>query len=284
MSNARENQKSILDVIFSNPIDTYEMNKSILSNAALTSYEKNKYQEDDEFFSDYVIVQVPSQGAFCCDKDDYIKNYLSVGRAWEPHFTELIHTYVKKDSIAIDIGAHIGTHTITMSSCVGKNGVVLAFEPQKKIHKELLTNCQLNHCANVLSFQCALGDHQGRAYLGKEQQFNEGARYISSKHPVESIAMLTLDSLSLEHVSFIKIDVESYEKEVLMGAKQTILRNKPIILIEIGGGLAKEREENTNPQMHLQSVIDILTREFDYKMIPILVSEDLSAGEYLAIP
>lgn len=47
-----------------------------------------------------------------------------------------------------------------------------------------------------------------------------------------SIKVITLDSLNLQNISMIKIDVENHENEVLEGAKQTILNNKPIIFIE----------------------------------------------------
>jgi FkbM family methyltransferase len=48
----------------------------------------------------------------------------------------------------------------------------------------------------------------------------------------QSINVITLDSLNLDNISMIKIDVENHENEVLEGAKQTILRNKPIVFIE----------------------------------------------------
>ena len=44
-----------------------------------------------------------------------------------------------------------------------------------------------------------------------------------------------LDSLHLNNVSFIKIDVENAENQVLQGARQTILHNRPIIILEILG-------------------------------------------------
>ena len=48
--------------------------------------------------------------------------------------------------------------------------------------------------------------------------------------------LIPIDSLQLDNVSFIKIDVEQMENAVLDGAKQTILKNKPVILLEIKGG------------------------------------------------
>jgi hypothetical protein len=48
--------------------------------------------------------------------------------------------------------------------------------------------------------------------------------------------MRTLDSFELDNVGFIKIDVEGAQLLVLMGAEETIKRNKPVMLVEILGG------------------------------------------------
>ena len=46
------------------------------------------------------------------------------------------------------------------------------------------------------------------------------------------VEVRTLDSFGFEDVGFIKIDVEGFEREVLMGGIQTILKSKPILYIE----------------------------------------------------
>ena len=278
---------ALLALIFAQHLSA-DINIDLISDRAMFLYEKYRYVEVDGSgiypevrtfpFSDYSIVKVPNQGSFYIDKQECIKSFLARGEIWEPLIADLIRKHTRKNSIALDIGAHIGTHTITMASSVGNGGIVLSFEPQRKIHKELIMNCKLNNCLNVFPFYCALGEYHGVAYLSEEQPYNEGERYISSKHPVEPIPMLTLDELSLDNVSFIKIDVESYEKEVLVGATQTILRNKPIILIEIGGGLMREEEEGIDGQQYLQSVLNMLESKFSYKTFLI------TTRDYLAIP
>jgi hypothetical protein len=72
----------------------------------------NEQQYIKEFpFSYYQLISVPSQGDFYInDKNDTIKNYLRNGRCWEPRNQAIIAHYVKPGSIALDIGAHIGTH------------------------------------------------------------------------------------------------------------------------------------------------------------------------------
>lgn len=50
------------------------------------------------------------------------------------------------------------------------------------------------------------------------------------------VELLTIDSLHLKDVSLLKIDVEGMENQVLDGAKETLMANHPVVIIEIMGG------------------------------------------------
>lgn len=247
----------------------------------------DEYRLDPSFlsefpFSAYEILDSVSQGSFYVDipNCDYIKTTLASQGIWEPEIVELLKTYVKPGTIAIDVGAHIGTHTVTMSHAVGSKGAVLAFEPQAKIHRELVLNLELNQCNNVLPLHAALGKDKGEAYLEPIRTNNEGYRCISSKNREEKISVLKLDDFHLSPVSCIKIDAESYELEVLQGAYETILSNKPAIIIEIGGGWSREQEEGINPKEYLSTVINLLENELGYE-VTLIAS---ITGDYLALP
>jgi hypothetical protein len=85
-----------------------------------------------------------------------------------------------------------------------------------------------------------------------------------------------LDSFGFRNLSFIKIDVEGFEDEVLEGARLTIARNRPVILIEIQGGHSLE----TAPP-EIRAKIDGTRARLTgmgYKV------ERLKGADYLAIP
>jgi hypothetical protein len=65
------------------------------------------------------------------------------------------------------------------------------------------------------------------------QENNEGDTSIG--YGGDDVEMVTLDSLHLENVSLIKMDIEYYEDKALQGARKTILRNKPVIILEVMG-------------------------------------------------
>ena len=184
---------------------------------------------------DYEVVEVEGQGKFYIDdRSDFIKEILAQGEVWEPAIEDALRRVGRPGSTMIDAGAHIGTHTVTMSKVAGPDGRVYAFEPQKKIYRELVHNLSLNGSDNVVPLRFALGDHHAVIEMDPATETNEGATMIGSDgDPVE---LRTLDSFGFLNVGLIKIDVEGFENSVLRGARQTIAEQKPVLLIEIQGG------------------------------------------------
>lgn len=184
----------------------------------------------------YQLFSVPKNGFFYLDGiDDFIKNHLKKGETWEGNIQKLIHQYAKPGTTVLDVGAHIGTHTLTMAHAVGNSGQVFAFEPQPKIFRELFLNMAVNNLKNVSFYWAGIGDREGIIELGPLNETNEGGSGLYGGTGQE-VQLLTIDSLNLTNVSLIKIDVEGMEEQVLAGARETILANRPVILIEIMGG------------------------------------------------
>lgn len=273
----------LLALILISPLYSQITNRELLNEEQLLQFQEHQLDPAylDEFpFSEYRIVRSRRQGFFYIDKGDFIKDILASGMPWENSVIDLIRQYVRPHTIAIDVGAHIGSHILALSKCVKKDGVVIAFEPQAKINRELVFNSKLNKCENVIAVHAALGAKGGSAYLEPVRPDNEGYRCISALQQVEKITLLTLDEFYITGVSFIKIDVESYELEVLKGALDTIMRNRPVIVIEIGGGISKLQEENIDPKQHLFTVIDMLENVCNYEVTVI----SANSNDYLAIP
>tara|TARA_R110000751_G_scaffold263489_1_gene362745 strand:+ start:1067 stop:3193 length:2127 start_codon:yes stop_codon:yes gene_type:complete len=164
------------------------------------------------------------------------------GYIWEEHQHEAIDKYVNKDSTVVEVGAHVGTATIKLSK-VAKE--VHAFEPFKASYDLLNKNIKINKCKNVKVYSDALSDKKGKDYWGFLSLSNPGGSGIADvggkptskvfEAPREKeyeLNLITLDSLKLKKVDYIKIDVEGYEFPVLRGAMKTITKHKPIIVVE----------------------------------------------------
>jgi FkbM family methyltransferase len=180
---------------------------------------------------DYEICS--ADGFFYCDWiDDVIKNEIRAGRPWKTHWAEWIRQYAAPGSIAIDVGAHIGTLTLVMAKAVGPDGLVIAFEPQPKLFREFFWNMSLNNCRNIKFFCAGVGGHEGSLELSPLRFGHEGWTACWGGTG-RIVPMLALDSFRLTNVSLIKISAVGQEEFVLDGARDTIVRNRPVILIEI---------------------------------------------------
>ncbi|MDE3046022.1 MAG: FkbM family methyltransferase [Verrucomicrobiota bacterium] len=225
---------------------------------------------------EYQIYSVTGLGSFYLDnKSDTIKDILKRNLQWDTTAIALIQRYAKPGTVVIDVGAHIGTLTLCLSKAVGPQGQVLAFEPQPKIFRELIMNLTLNESNNVIARHCALGEKKKKIHLDPVLPDNEGARTIGKGS--ETARMFRLDDFPLNNVSFIKIDAENYESYILDGAKKTISRNKPVILIEIMGHKLKAAQERVDADQKRKETIKKL-KKLGYKV------EFIGYDDYLATP
>lgn len=129
----------------------------------------------------------------------------------------------------LDIGGNIGNHAVFFAKFC--NAEVITFEPQPAIYKILKKNIELNSL-DVTAHNFALGEMTGRAIIKDYESTNTGGTQISESASGD-IQICSLDDLNFENVYFVKIDVEWFESNVLKGGRNTFLKLKPIIWIEI---------------------------------------------------
>ena len=129
--------------------------------------------------------------------------------------------------IAVDGGAHVGSWTRALAK---RFDFVLAFEPAEDSFACLKAN--VGELVNVQLFQCALGAVPERMSLHDDEKYdggNTGGRYLV---PGNDILVEPLDDRHLDGLGFLKLDVEGYELKALHGARNTLARCKPVVLIE----------------------------------------------------
>ncbi len=224
----------------------------------------------------YKAYSVPNLGSFFVDSArDCVKDEIKAGKIWEPYILDVLARYIKPGDTVIDIGAHMGTITIAMSNLVGENGLVYSFEAERQFFRELLYNIDLNEKKNIKPHLAWIAD--------ENKVLTTSAGYGSNYSPVSSVAKTldypldhrTLDSFSFENVALMKIDVECTENAVLEGAYRTIMTSRPVIVIEIMGGLGSSPSADTKRK--IKNTIDIL-QKMNYKVSKIWIDD------YLALP
>ncbi len=143
--------------------------------------------------------------------------------------------YIRPGMVVIDVGANVGAFTLLASRLVGPHGRVVAIEPVPENAACLRRAISDNGLANVTVAQVALGSVEGEITLSADPGRLGAASAVFDRGPARIAARLaTLDSLaeelSLRRVDFIKIDVEGYEPEVLLGAPRVLAELTPTVV------------------------------------------------------
>ena len=148
-------------------------------------------------------------------------------------------TYCPAHCLAVDVGAHVGLWTRDLLDRFKK---VYAFEPDSDNFRCLLLNTATHLNRSLHARNVAVGREAGigttLADPLPKRQGNSGARYVQvtdrSEPGVPVVPIVTLDSYNLSTCDFLKIDVEGAELNVLVGARETIERCHPVIMLEVG--------------------------------------------------
>lgn len=151
---------------------------------------------------------------------------------------QVFRDLLKQGDVALDIGANIGCHSVAMSRLVGKSGTIHAFEPERTNFNTLCGNVSINNLMNVFCYQKAVGSQPGFISvpeLDHEKTVNYGGLSLEPDYSGGlhyDVPLVTIDSLNLPRVNFIKIDIEGMEKFALEGAAATIEAHKPVLYVE----------------------------------------------------
>jgi FkbM family methyltransferase len=161
--------------------------------------------------------------------------------------------------VAVDCGANIGVLTVEWAKAMTGWGQVFAIEAQERIFYALAGNITINNCFNARAIHAAVGAQEGvlrvpvpdylapASFGSLELRHSDATEFIGqeidySEQKLATIRMITIDAMNLPRLDLIKIDVERMELEVMQGAKATIQRLLPIIIVE---GLKAPQQEIT---------------------------------------
>jgi len=176
--------------------------------------------------------------------------------AYEKYLLEFMRDYAKsvKDCVFIDVGANVGHHALYMS---GYCSEVHAFEPLPALYAEIEEKIRLNKISNIYVHTRGLGSENVELdyYLPDDWNLGQGSFVKSQSNKAGKISLCVVNGDSyLEHqsimrVDVLKIDVEGFEPEVLLGLSKILVENRPLIILELGdlnrekfGTISKLRE------------------------------------------
>ena len=145
----------------------------------------------------------------------------------EKSILSILENYVKP-GLVIDVGGNTGYQTYFHA----QNNNVVTYEPVPELFEVLKNNLQKFN--NITFINKAVGSHCGEVKLYVDiNRLSMTSQAPLVENEEITVPIVTLDSEEHENVSFLKVDVEGFELQVLEGAVNLIERDKPTCMIEI---------------------------------------------------
>ncbi len=204
---------------------------------------------------------------------------------WEIANTKFSTKNISKGDVALDVGANIGYFTLLFAKLVGNRGKVFAFEPEPSNFEILKKNVKRNNYLNVELEQAAVADYNGMTKLFLSHVAAGGHSVIAKKFLRGgniSVKVTKLDDYFkgndlFNKISFVKIDVEGAEFEVLKGMKKILEENKKFnIILEFNP--SSIRKEGKDP-LALLEFLESLGFDF-YVQLKKISDKDLILQQY----
>lgn len=167
--------------------------------------------------------------------------------AYEPDLAKCYESILPRGATVLDVGANVGAHTLRLARAVGPTGKVHAFEPTGFAIGKLKRNLALNpELSGVVEVQhMFLGDKDSpdapseicASWPLGSQPPGELSDFCGLPQSTNGAVSMRLDTFvenaRLQHIDFVKLDVDGHEAEVLAGGAKTIEQFFPDFVVEL---------------------------------------------------
>ncbi|MFX1569958.1 MAG: FkbM family methyltransferase, partial [Promethearchaeota archaeon] len=189
---------------------------------------------------------------------------------YEAGVINVLKNFLVPGDIFIDIGSNIGMISLAASKYVGNKGLVYSFEPEPTIYNHFLRNIKLNSIRNIQTFNYALGSKRENLKIYYHRDFGNATflKYDIYKSTEKETLIEPLDDVittkNIKEIKMIKIDVEGWELEVLLGAKNLLKsKNAPILCLELSSTIILRDGKPSD-------IIDFILSSNNYKMYKLI--------------
>jgi FkbM family methyltransferase len=161
------------------------------------------------------------------------------GAFYELPFLEALGEILPSETVAFDVGAHIGNHTVYFAKVLGWR--VVAFEPNPEAFEKLVANVEANEVGELVTcFQVALTDSPGTVQMARTEPSDAGTvaivdagKRLESIIEVEAGLLDSYEQFAGEGPTLLKLDVEGHERTVIEGGKRFLGRVAPYVTTEV---------------------------------------------------
>jgi FkbM family methyltransferase len=191
--------------------------------------------------------------AYECDQRDSVAREVCYTGCYEPQETQLASRILRPNDVFVDVGANWGYFSLAAAHWVGPRGRVIAFEPEPRLYRMLVSNIAANGLTSVEAHRTAIAASVGRlSFVGfRADDGNWGRSHAAGPDAIADFECATLglddalDAGAISTVQLVKIDVEGGEAAVLAGMRVGLASGRyRYVLLECHPALLAERGES----------------------------------------
>jgi FkbM family methyltransferase len=169
-------------------------------------------------------------------------------RPWDSDTINLINNLLGNyKSLFVDCGVNYGAYSIPISK--KKNTTVISFDPSRRALSELKNNIKLNNSKNIKYYNYGISDSVSKSFFSDNiDNFKNSGEYSFARLQTSyKVDTTTLDfffkrlNLNIYKIIIIKLDIEGYEFNALLGMKKILLNNNVIIFFEFSRMLINKK-------------------------------------------
>jgi len=198
----------------------------------------------------------PVSVALMAQEDRIVRHIREKKTDFEPKSLAAWAAACRAGANALDIGSYSGLFAIAAAK-LGCHA--WAFEPMPLNMNRVRMNC-LHNNVRIETAECVVSDRGGPTEITfnpKVVGLTAGASMVRKKGFKKPVMAITIDSMNLDDVCAIKIDVERGEPAVLRGAAETLARCRPIMLVEALGENERAAVMAEVPGYRVEAVLDV---------------------------
>ncbi|HUO35958.1 MAG TPA: FkbM family methyltransferase [Candidatus Acidoferrum sp.] len=171
---------------------------------------------------------------------------------YETHVRSCLETLIDEGETILDVGAHIGVHSVTAAFLCGSRGRVAAFEPDPDLHRQLRKN--LAQFPWAYAIYAAVWERSGDICFERSATRYDSASGTvvdiqdQGKGEIVRVPSIAIDDwaakFGLGRIGMIKIDACGSEAAILRGAIGVVGQHQPILVLAFNGDIPIAAEAN----------------------------------------